>query len=236
MRYKITIMESLLSSVQIQVGPKIFLKDPETSDLGRKIISGSIDVINEIGFEAFTFRKLGIAIQSPEASIYRYFENKNKLLLYLTSWYWAWMEYNLVFTIANVKSPKEKLERALILLTSHRFTEDHRNFPHIKIDVLQKILVAESSKAYLTKEVDAENKLGAYVAYKRFVGRLSMIILEINPRYKYPHMLISTVIEGIHHQRFFAAHLPSLTDFVKGEDSISKCFSDLVFKSIATKK
>ncbi len=126
-------MDNLLSSVQIQVGPKIFLKDPETSDLGRKIISGSIDVINEIGFEAFTFRKLGIAIQSPEASIYRYFENKNKLLLYLTSWYWAWMEYNLVFTIANVKSPKEKLERALSLLTSHRFTEDHRNFPHIKI-------------------------------------------------------------------------------------------------------
>jgi AcrR family transcriptional regulator len=229
-------MENILSSVQIQVGPKIFLKDPETSELGKKIISGSIDMIYEVGFDSFTFRKLGIAIQSPEASIYRYFENKNKLLLYLTSWYWAWMEYNLVFAIANVKSPKEKLERALMLLTTKRFTDSEGNFPHIKIDILQKILVDESSKSYLTKEVDSENKLGAYIAYKRFVGRLSMIILEINPRYKYPHMLMSSVIEGIHHQRFFAVHLPSLTDFVKGEDAVSNFFTDLVFKTIATKK
>ncbi|MDZ4751069.1 MAG: helix-turn-helix domain-containing protein [Flavobacteriales bacterium] len=229
-------MNIQLSVVQIQVGPKIYLKDPETSELGKRIISGSIEMINEIGFESFTFRKLGVAILSTEASIYRYFESKNKLLLYLTSWYWAWMEYNLVFAVANLKSPKEKLDRAMNLLTAHNFPEVHQDFPHMRVDILQEILVYESSKAYLIKEVDSENKIGAYLAYKRFVGRLSMIILEINPRYKYPHMLISTVIEGIHHQRFFAAHLPALTDFVKGEDAVSKCYTDLIFKTIATKK
>jgi hypothetical protein len=30
--------------------------------------------------------------------------------------------------------------------------------------------------------------------------------------------------------------LPSLTDFVKGEDAVSNFFTDLVFKTIATKK
>ena len=36
-------------------------------------------MINELGFEAFTFKKLGINIESPESSIYRYFENKHTL-------------------------------------------------------------------------------------------------------------------------------------------------------------
>jgi hypothetical protein len=46
-------------------------------------------------------------------------------------------------------------------------------------------------------------------------------------------MLISTVIEGANHQRYFAKHLPSLTDVKQGEDNISEFFSQLVFKIIA---
>ena len=59
----------------------------------------------EIGFENFTFKKLGEQIGSNESSIYRYFESKHKLMLYLSSWYWAWIEYRLVFATNNINNP-----------------------------------------------------------------------------------------------------------------------------------
>ncbi|NQY67845.1 MAG: TetR/AcrR family transcriptional regulator, partial [Flavobacteriales bacterium] len=86
-------MEALLSNIAIRVNNSIYLKDPESSDLGKNILGGGIDMIDEIGFEDFTFKKLAKEIGSTEASVYRYFESKHKLLLYIISWYWSWMEY-----------------------------------------------------------------------------------------------------------------------------------------------
>ena len=103
-------MKELLSNIKIQVNPKIYVKDPETSTLGKKIIQFSILLIDEIGFDNFTFKKLGHLIGSNESSIYRYFENKHKLLIYLSSWYWAWIEYKLVFATSNIDDKNEKLK------------------------------------------------------------------------------------------------------------------------------
>lgn len=191
-------------------------------------------MIEDIGFEAFTFRKLGVAIKSNEASIYRYFESKHKLLLYLTVWYWGWMEYRLVFCLANVSSAKERLERAITLLTEPIGEQDSAD--HIDKVKLNQIVIAESSKSYLTKDVDEENKAGIYLEFKQLVERVSDIVLEINPKYKYPHMLISMIIEGAHQQRYFAEHLPSLTDVVKGDDAIVSFSKELVFSAINAAK
>jgi AcrR family transcriptional regulator len=223
-------MSMMLPNIHIQINEKIYLKNPDTSDLGRKIITGSIDLIDNLGFEQFTFRKLAKNIESTEASIYRYFENKHKLLLYLTCWYWNWMDYRLIFGLANIESPEERLKRGLGILTKE-ISEDS-NFSHINEVKLNHIVIAESSKVYLTKSVDKENELGVFAAYKKLVARLSDIILEINAQYKYSHMLISTVIEGVHHQRYFSEHLPSLTDCIEGEDAITAFYSDMVFKAI----
>ena len=57
----------MLTQIGIKVNEKVFLKDPESSDLGRSILEGGIDLIDEIGFEAFTFRKLAQKIGSTEA-------------------------------------------------------------------------------------------------------------------------------------------------------------------------
>ena len=51
-------MKDLLSALKISVPNKIYIKDPETSELGKRIVENSIVVINEIGFESFTFKKL----------------------------------------------------------------------------------------------------------------------------------------------------------------------------------
>ncbi|MDG1871534.1 MAG: TetR/AcrR family transcriptional regulator, partial [Flavobacterium sp.] len=103
-------MKDIIASLKIQVNEKIFVKDPETSKLGKKIIQESILLIDAIGFDNFTFKKLGEKIGSNESSIYRYFENKHKLLVYLSSWYWSWMEYKLFFATTNIDNSFEKLK------------------------------------------------------------------------------------------------------------------------------
>jgi AcrR family transcriptional regulator len=227
-------MQELLSKLSVQVADQIFIKNPASSELGKKIVSQSVELIDQLGFEAFTFKKLSLAIDTTEASVYRYFENKHKLLLYLTAWYWGWMEYYLVFSLSNINAPKSKLEKAIrILIGTPEFGVSDCG---IDREILYRIVISESSKAYLTRGVDEENKAGAFARYKQVVNRVSEIILEINPRYKYPHMLVSTVIEGAHHQRYFADHLPNLTDVIKGQDSITAFYVDMVLKSVNTQQ
>lgn len=223
-------LKDLLSKIAIQVNRTVYLKDPESSELGRKIISSGIDMIDDLGFEDFTFRKLAKGINSTEASVYRYFESKHKLLLYFTAWYWGWTEYKLVFRLTNIASAEERLKKSILLLTE--IVKEDNDFSHINEVKLNRIVIAESSKVFLNKEVDAENKDGVFAEYKQIVQRVSDIILEINPGYKYPHMLVSTVIEGGHNQRFFSEHLPKLTDTVKGEDAITCFYQQLTFNAI----
>ena len=189
-------------------------------------------MIDDWGFENFTFKKLGIEIGSNESSIYRYFESKHALLIYLINWYWSWIEYKIVFATLNINSPIEKLEKAIKILTEE-VVEDN-SFSYINEVILTKIIISESSKAYHTKEVDKENEKGFYKTYKNVVERVSSLVLEINPTFEYPHMLVSTVIEGAHHQRYFSKHLPSLTDFEEGKNNIACFYNDLVFKLIKT--
>lgn len=223
-------MKDLLAKVKVAVNEHTFLKDPESSALGVRIVAGSVDMINDLGFEKFTFRKLAKSIESTEASIYRYFHSKHMLLLYLTAWYWAWIEYKLVFAMVNIASPHERLKRALAILTEAPHPDV--NYKHINTEKLLKIVIAESAKSYLTKDVDEENQDGVFSDYKNVVAKIADIISEITPCYKYPHMLVSTVIEGAHQQRFFADHLPMLTDVIEDEDATFEFYKDLVFKVI----
>ncbi len=221
----------MIEHIGIQVNERIYLKNPESSDLGRSIVSLGIDLIDELGFEAFTFRKLAQKIGTTEASIYRYFESKQRLLIYLSSWYWRWVDYRLILAIANVDSAEERLKRAITLVVKQ--VEQDSNFSHIDEVKLNRIIICESSKAYLNKHVDDENREGFFQDYKKLVGRIGAIIHEINPDYKYPHMLVSTIIEGAHLQRYFAQHLPRLTDVVTGEDSATEFSVQLVFTAIS---
>lgn len=213
--------------IHIEIDPELYSKNPDSSNLGKKIISNSIELINEIGFELFTFKKLGQKINSPESSIYRYFENKHKLLIYLTSWYWTWMEYKLVFATTNIESPTERLDKALDLITKPILIDN--DFSYVNEAMLSEIIFSESIKVYHTKNVDEANSIGSYTAYKSVVNRIGELVLEINPTFKYPHMLISTVIEGAHHQKYFSEHLPALTDLSEDKEAITNFYKELVF-------
>jgi len=221
-------MENL--QIKITIDAEHYLKNPESTTLGKKIISKSIEMINELGFESFTFKKLGKVIGSNESSVYRYFESKHSLLIYLISWYWSWIEYKIVFATMNIDSAEERLKRCVNILTQNVSEDNSISF--INEVILYKIITAESSKAYHTKDVDKENEKGFYKSYKKVVERVSEIVLEINSKFEFPHMLISTVIEGSHHQRYFSKHLPSLTDVEEGKNNIVRFYTDLVFKTI----
>ena len=204
--------------IQIDISPELYIKNPDSSELGRKIISASIELINEVGFEAFTFKKLGALISSPESAVYRYFDNKRSLLIYLTSWYWTWTEYRLAFATTNVGSPIQRLRISVEILTQP--VEVDNDISYVNEVLLSEIIFTESLKGYHTKSVDEQNKIGYFKAYKNVVQRVSELILEISPNFKYPHMLVSTVIEGAHQQKDFTKHLPALTDITKEKNII----------------
>lgn len=203
-------MQDLLANIKIQVNPKTYVKDPETSDLGKKIIQNSILLIDEIGFEEFTFKKLGEKIGSNESSIYRYFENKHKLLVYLSSWYWAWIEYRLVFSTNNINDKFEKLKKAILIVTET--IEDDSKTEHINEAILNKIIIEEFTKTFHSKQVDEENKEGFLLIYKQVNYRIEKMILDINPDYPFAKSLVSSIIEGSLHQHFLKNHLKTITN------------------------
>ncbi len=225
-------MESL-NNIQIKINESIYSKDPCSSDLGKKIIQHSIEMIDELGFEAFTFAKLADKILCTEASIYRYFENKHRLLIYHLTWYWTWLDYSITISTANINSPEQRLKIALRLLTTPLAQESR--IPQVDEAALYRIVIAESQKVYLTKQVDEENKEGMFLSYKRLCKKVAGIVKEINPDYRYPTALISTVVESSYDQRYFANHLPSLTEIpINQTDGITEYLTELVFKVIST--
>jgi AcrR family transcriptional regulator len=223
-------MQSILSNIIISVNDKLYVKNPETSDLGKKIIEQSILLIDDIGFENFTFKKLGEKINSNESSIYRYFESKHKLMLYLSSWYWGWIEYKLVFATNNVNNPIEKLKKAITIVTEK--VNDDSETTHINEAVLNRIIVQEFTKTLLTKEVDEENKEGFFIVYKRIINRIIEIIIEVNPNYLFAKSLASSIVEGALHQHFLKEHLKTITSCDE-TNTVTDFYLDLVVTTLS---
>lgn len=219
--------------VKLQVDPKFHLKDPTTTEIGLAIVGQSVLMIDEMGYEAFTLRKLAERIGTTEASVYRYFKNKHRLLLYLIAWYWSWMEFRLVFATTNVEDPRERLRLAIHELT--RPIEDDALIAHIDEAILYRVVVAEASKVYLHRDVTDENRDGLFLGYKRLCRAAADLILAVSPTYAYPVALVSTVVESSHLQRYFAEHLPRLTDVDRSRPdwSTTQFLTEMVFKTIA---
>lgn len=218
-------------AIQVKISEKLYLKDPYATELGRKIVTQSVELIDELGFEQFTFKKLAKRIGSTEASIYRYFENKHKLLIYLTSWYWSWLSFRLKTEIHRVEDYSEQIRIAIRtichLLPPLNAPED------MDLQALHNLLIAESSKAYLSKEVDNDNKIGAFLSYKRFCKEVADIVKKVNPTYPYPTALVSSMVEAAHYQKFFSDHLPSLTEVSNGEmEEVAAFLEGMVFRVI----
>jgi AcrR family transcriptional regulator len=215
--------------ISFKVNEAVFLRDPEKSELGRAIIKNSIELINNLGFEAFTFKKLAIEMGTTEATIYRYFENKHRLLLYIISWYWKYMDFLLDFQLQNLTDHKVKLKTIIKLLT-HELPISTGELDY-NIKFLNQIVITESSKVYLVKEVNEINKSEVFKPYKELCAKIAAVISANNKKYPYPKSLSSTIIEASHHQQFFCQHLPRLTDVTAKNKNEFACLfiENLVF-------
>lgn len=204
--------------LRIRMNEKIYLRNPEESALGKNIVRNGLLLINKIGFEEFTFKKLAKEINTTEASIYRYFENKHRLLLYIINWYWSYLEYKVVFNLHNITNPEVKLKRIIELLAIPEANSETDDF----ISELEayKLVMWEGSKTYLTRNVSIDNQDRLFKPYKDLCERFAQIIKEYDSCYKFPHSLASTILEMSHMQKFFMSNLPALTDF--GHDKTDK--------------
>lgn len=200
--------------IRFDLNKSLYNKDPQDSALGRRIIEHSILLINEIGFERFTFRKLAVKIGSAEKSIYRYFDNKHLLLLFLTSWYWEWVHYLIFVNIKNIISPTKKLEIAIQNLVMATSVNPMNKY--INENLLHRVVIHEGVKAYHVKAVDEENKEGLFLSYKKLVKEVADIIEEINPNFAYSNSLASNLFEMANNQIYFAEHLPKLSSIKSG--------------------
>ena len=216
--------------LHIKMNEKLFLRNPEQSELGKKIIMHSIQLIHKSGFETFTFRKLAEEIGTTEAGVYRYFENKHRLLIYIVAWYWTWLEYQVMYQTNNINDPVVKLKLIIKLLATT--VEDDLRTSYVDESLLHQIIITEGSKTYLTKRVSEDNKDKLFKPYKDLCANIANIILECNPNYRYPKSLASTIIEMAHFQNFFKENLPSLTDFgdKKDESNTFAFLEDMLFR------
>lgn len=222
--------KSMNFELNFKVTEKLYLKNPDSSDLGKQIVKKGIDLIYELGFENFTFKKLALEIKTTEASIYRYFENKHRLLLYILNWYWFYMEFLVLFKINNFNDPINKLNTIIELFT-HELPESLGKFDYNK-KYLNLIVIRESSKTYLVKEIEEINKDQVFKPYKDLCSKIAEIIIECNPAYKFPRSLGSTIIEASHNQQYFSNFLPKLTDINDNTKSDYTCIflKDLISK------
>lgn len=197
-------------NISIDINESIYIRDPLQTVLGKKIIEHAILLLHERGFEELTFKKLARSMESTEASIYRYFENKYKLLTYLVAWYWDFMHFMILMDIRNVEDPEQKLKQAITTLV--KSLDSIMTPTYIDQSKLHTIVVENASKVYHTRDVDSQNKDGHYGNYKKIVKMLANMISEIEQGFTYPLALAANIIEQSLNNEYYIAHLPNLTD------------------------
>jgi AcrR family transcriptional regulator len=200
----------MVVGIKFQMNESLYNRDPQDTELGKKILKHSILLIDEIGFEAFTFKKLAKRIGSVERSVYRYFDNKHLLLLFLTSWYWEWVHYLININTKHINDKKKKLEIAIQNIV-HATSENSLN-EYINESILHRVVVNEGSKSYHTQAVDDENKVGLFLSYKSLVNTVAHIVKDVNPDFPYEHSLASNLFDLANNQIFFSEHLPRMTN------------------------
>jgi AcrR family transcriptional regulator len=223
-----------MAILNFKLSENLFVRDPQETKLGRDIVEKSIKLIDRLGFEEFTFRKLAHDIGSTEASVYRYFDNKHMLLIYLIDWYWTWLEYSIDFNVNNISDPSARLRACLRILSEQRSL--NKRVTYLDEVALQRIVHAEFEKTYLTKQVDADNEDGLFLPYKSLCHKITTMVRAVNPRYAFPRALVSTLMLAANHQLYYAEHLPSLTDIKhdpqKQHKKLNLFLETLVFKTI----
>lgn len=193
----------------IEPAPGIALRDTGSA-MGGRILAEGLALLNEIGLEAFTFRKLAEHIGCTEATVYHYFANKQRLLQYYFQMYWLWLATHCRQEGRALKDPLERLHgdiRALCGLwpaeaLAGRFDPSD----------LRELVINEGSKSFMHKNVDSDNKLKLFKPYKDLCAHIATELKACAPRMRSPRSFATTLVEMAHSLEFAMHHLPALTE------------------------
>lgn len=211
---------------------KLYIRDPYQTVLGKKIIVHSIILMYKIGFRGYTFKKLSAAIGTTEAGIYRYFKNKESLLMYIACWYWAWLEYQIIFETKNIKDPRSKLKKTIGLVSAIADAPSGRE--DINIPYLQQIVTEEGLIGCFSKINSQMNGNQFIQPYIDLCSTIENCILACHPVCRFPRFLATTLIETAHLQNFITSKVPLLSDFgqSKKQKNIAGYLEELVMGSL----
>jgi AcrR family transcriptional regulator len=185
----------------------------------------------EIGFEAFTFRKLADKAGITEATVYKYFSNKHRLLQYYFDLYWVWMKELGNLEVSKHQDPEQKVQCLLDILCG--IWPEKSISPSVEAVELRALLISEGLKSLLNKNVDDDNRLKLFAPYKEYCLFLSEELNSIRPNYHYPRSLATVVIEMSHSMEFYMEHLPSLTELsmARERQQLSLFFYQLILSA-----
>lgn len=222
-------MHRILKNINIPVSHEIFIKDPISSALGKRILTESLALIEARGMEAFNFKMLSRDVECTEAAIYRYFENKNKLLLYFINWYWGWLEHNLVYSTANLESPEDKVKMAINLVVEGPIYLENL---YLNISSLKKVVMQESNKSFMSKELKSNVKSSMLHQFYDFSERFKDLIIQYKPNYPFPKVVVSTLIWSSNLNAFSKLYMADLIeDNFNGQNKLD-FYYNMVFNSL----
>jgi hypothetical protein len=142
------------------------------------------------------------------------------------------MEFLVDFTVQNIENPKEKLTLIINLFT--QALPESTNLLDYNKSFLNQIVLSESSKVYLVKEIKEINSFQVFKPYKDLCNKIAEVMLSLNPTYAYSRSLSSTLIETAHSQQYFSKNLPRLTDISSDKDEkfVFNFLSQIVFSAL----
>ena len=208
-------VQNTMARYLIEPDPGLVLRDP-ASPMGSRILSEGLVLMNGIGLEAFTFKKLAEQIGCTEVTVYHYFANKQRLLQYYFQVYWLWLATHCQQEGKGLKDPIERL-RGDIKAICGMWPADARATQFDPHD-LRRLVINEGSKSFMHKNVDSDNELKLFKPYKDLCAHIAVEVKAGSPRMKHARSFATTLVEMAHSLEFAMEHLPALTELSERKD------------------
>lgn len=186
------------------------------SPMGARILTEGLDLMLELGLEAFTFKKLAERLGSTEVTVYHYFANKQRLLQYYFQLYWLWLQTHCEQEGRTLKDPRERLHGDIIALCG--IWPKDAMAAQLDPATLRQLVIREGSKSFLHKNVDTDNQLKLFKPYKDLCAHVAKELKACAPRMKSPRSFATTLVEMAHSLEFAMHHLPALTELSVKKD------------------
>jgi AcrR family transcriptional regulator len=222
-------MDTLTQHIELQIPNCLFQKNPRETEIGNKLVETATHLIAQLGLEQFTIKKLALETGCTEATVYRYFENKHQLMLYIMNIFWGWQEYLLVFSTQNIHNESEKMKRAIALLAN----PDFGFLPYRKF--ANSVLLAainEGVKIHIIRNLKDEIENGSMAAYRNLAQRIAGLIKSFDKTYAYPHALAMQLMDAAIHQQFCHRYLRGVSEAALNKEHIENFLIGLLPKRL----